>query len=277
VPDILKPAYAFGGLSLSQMGKPYVDNWLRTRQAVCDLIESFSVSGIYTNMSSVLQMGGGEGGDGSVLDRLELFNLIRTNSGSMALDKETEEFFNISTPLGTLDALQAQAQEQLCSVWNIPSAIYLGITPKGLNASSEGEIRIFYDFISAAQENLFRDPLKTVIDLIQLSLWNEIDPEITFKFESLWAMSEKERAEVKKLEAETGDILVGNGTIHPIEERRRVADDPSMGYNGIDVEDVPDEPEDIMSEDPNDAPGDDPTEQDDAAAARQIPGRFRID
>jgi rubrerythrin len=34
VPDILKPAYAFGGLSLSQMAKPYVDNWLRTRQAV---------------------------------------------------------------------------------------------------------------------------------------------------------------------------------------------------------------------------------------------------
>lgn len=34
VPDILKPAYSFAGLSLSQMVKPYVDNWLRTRQSV---------------------------------------------------------------------------------------------------------------------------------------------------------------------------------------------------------------------------------------------------
>lgn len=283
VPDILKPAYAFGGLALSQMGKPYVDNWLRTRQAVCDLIESFSVSGIYTNMSSVLQAGGGESGDGSVLDRLELFNLIRTNSGSMALDKDTEEFFNISTPLGTLDALQAQAQEQMAAVWNIPVAILLGLQPKGLNASSEAEVRIFYDFIGASQENIFRDPLTTVLQLIQLSLYNEIDPEITFKFEPLWALSEKERAEVKKLEAETGDVLIGNGTIHPIEERRRIADDPDMGYNSIDVEDVPEEPVDPLmgglggedDEDPADDPGDDATERDDAAAARQIAGRFR--
>jgi hypothetical protein len=31
LPDILKPAYAFGGLSMSQMLKPYVDNRLRSR------------------------------------------------------------------------------------------------------------------------------------------------------------------------------------------------------------------------------------------------------
>src|SRR5262249_9790845 len=34
VPDLLKPAYSFGGLSMSQMVKPYVDNWLRVRQSV---------------------------------------------------------------------------------------------------------------------------------------------------------------------------------------------------------------------------------------------------
>ncbi|WP_163360700.1 anti-CBASS protein Acb1 family protein, partial [Klebsiella aerogenes] len=38
VPDLLKPAYSFGGLSMSQMAKPYVDNWLRTRASVADLI-----------------------------------------------------------------------------------------------------------------------------------------------------------------------------------------------------------------------------------------------
>ncbi len=32
VPDILKPAYAFGGLSMTQMAQPYVDIWLRTRE-----------------------------------------------------------------------------------------------------------------------------------------------------------------------------------------------------------------------------------------------------
>jgi hypothetical protein len=36
VPDMLKPAYSFGGLSLSQMAKPYVDIWLQTRESVGD-------------------------------------------------------------------------------------------------------------------------------------------------------------------------------------------------------------------------------------------------
>ena len=42
VPDMLKPAYSFGGLSIYQMLKPYVDNWLRTRQSVSDLVQKYS-------------------------------------------------------------------------------------------------------------------------------------------------------------------------------------------------------------------------------------------
>ncbi|WP_198327721.1 hypothetical protein [Mesorhizobium sp. WSM1497] len=36
----MKPTYSFGGLSLSQMVKPYVDNWLETRQSVNDIISA---------------------------------------------------------------------------------------------------------------------------------------------------------------------------------------------------------------------------------------------
>ena len=57
MPDMMKPAYSFGGLSLSQMAKPYVDNWLRTRQSVSDLIHSFSTPVLMTNMGSVMNAG----------------------------------------------------------------------------------------------------------------------------------------------------------------------------------------------------------------------------
>jgi hypothetical protein len=42
-PHLLKPAYAFGGLSVTQMSRPYVDNWIRTRQSVADIIHAYSV------------------------------------------------------------------------------------------------------------------------------------------------------------------------------------------------------------------------------------------
>ena len=239
VPDILKPSYAFGGLSMSQMAKPYVDNWLRTRQAVTSLIESFSVSGVYTNAQSLLQGGGDE-----VIDRLEMFNDTRSNLGSMVLDKETEEFFNISTPLGTLDHLQAQSQEQMSSVSGIPLIVLLGITPTGLNASSEGELRVFYDLINAMQESLFRDKLKRVIDFIQLNLFGEIDPAIGFMFEPLWSLDEKGEAEVRKTKAETHQIYVDMGVIGQEEVRKVEIDDDDSPYNGLDPDDMPEPPAD---------------------------------
>ena len=236
VPDLLKPAYAFGGLSLSQMAKPYIDNWLRTRQAVTDLVCSFSVSGIYTNMQAALT---GEDG-GAVFDRIDMFNNTRSNRGAYALDRDTEEFFNVSTPLSGLDHLQAQAQEQMSSVSGIPLIVLLGITPTGLNASSEGELRVFYDFIHAYQESFFRDKLKCVLDFIQLSLFGEIDPSITFEFEPLWSLDEKAQAEVEEIEMRTNVGYADAGVVSPEEVRGVIIKKPDSEFAGLDPDDVPD-------------------------------------
>ncbi|MFL9997993.1 DUF1073 domain-containing protein [Paraburkholderia sediminicola] len=56
LPDMLKPAYAFGGLSLSQIAKPYVDNWLRTRQSVSDLRHNSEAKIIPSAISIVVDM-----------------------------------------------------------------------------------------------------------------------------------------------------------------------------------------------------------------------------
>src|SRR6266702_5915970 len=122
IPDLLKPAYSFGGLSMSQMVKPYVDNWLRTRQSVADLIHSFSVFVLSTDLATTLQMDGEE-----LFKRLDLFTNLRDNRGVMALNKETEEFNNVSAPLGTLDQLQAQTQEHIAAIARIPLVKLLGI------------------------------------------------------------------------------------------------------------------------------------------------------
>src|SRR5262249_14804877 len=94
VPDLLKPAYSFGGLSMSQMAMPYVNNWLRTRQSVADIINAFSVFNLKTNLSESLQVGG------EILnERMEIFNNFRDNKGVFLTDKEMEDFANISAPL----------------------------------------------------------------------------------------------------------------------------------------------------------------------------------
>ncbi len=234
VPDLLKPAYSFGGLSMTQMSKPYVDNWLRTRQSVSDLIHAFSVFVLKTDLGASLM----EGAE-LLFKRLELFNLLRDNRGVMMVNKETEDLANVSAPLGGLEQLQAQSQEQMAAVSSIPIVKLLGIQPTGLNASDEGGIRMFYDWILACQERRMRPNLTTVIDLVQISEFGQVDQDITFMFEPLMQLDEKGAAEVREIEARTAVSYIDSGVLNPEEVREKVAGDEDSDYASIDVESVP--------------------------------------
>ena len=239
VPDLLKPAFMFGGLSLSQMMKPYVDYWLQNRTAVGQILNAFSVMALATDLSTTTQ------GDGDQLfKRIALFNNLRNNSGTFLFNKDTEDFKNVSAPLGTIDTLLAQSQEHMAAVSRIPLVKLLGISPHGLNATAEPELRAFYDTVHAYQERFLRAPLRTIVDFVQLSLFGEVDPAITFKFKPLFALNEKDQAEVQKTKAETHDILLnGCQAVSPEDIRKSVAADPESDYPGLDPDEMPDIPE----------------------------------
>jgi uncharacterized protein len=230
VPDILKPAYAFGGLSMSQMLKPYVDNWLRTRQSVSDLIQNFSVNVLRTNMDATTAVGGDQ-----LFARVALFNNIKNNQGTMLIDKDSEDWSNVSTPLGGLDSLQAQAQEHMAAIARIPLVKLLGIQPAGLNASSEGELIAFEDWIAAFQELLFRKHLTTIIDMIQLSLFGKIEQDITFDFKPLRQLKPQELADLETTKAQTREIYFGMGAVDANEIRETLAEDPDSPFEGLDL------------------------------------------
>lgn len=484
LPDILKPAFNFAGMSLSQLTQPYVDNWLRTRQSVADLINNFSITVLATAMDQVLQ--GDEGSD--LLARADLFTAMRSNKGLMLLDKEREELVQVNTPLSGLHELQSQAQEHMClskgtlirvlrgwipiedvtvhdkiltrngyapvewagitglatklveiktesstllatedhpiwsaskndfvsaknvdsshilrknkgwgstesqslgevgcgaarkqatteiprraasciaycgkrmlaqfhrawmfttkmamalttgskiskfflgqsispsmsqeggglslgnrfaclaltasktlrqrcrteqyiaptdaesqhidceekvktvrnvllneptlvynikvadgflpefyangmlvhncSISRLPAIILTGISPSGLNASSDGEIRVFYDWIAAQQEAFWRHPLEIVMKVAQMSLFGEIDPRIGFKFVSLHQMTPEQEASIRTQNATNAVAYINAGVIDPSEERERLARDPNSGYQGLDT------------------------------------------
>ena len=239
VPDMLKPAYNFGGVSMTQLMMPYVERWLRTVDSVSDLLHSFSLSGIKTDMSAILS--GSDDGDTNIMLRAELYNRLRDNRGLMLLSKDEEEFFQFNTPLSGLDALLAQSQEQMAAPSHTPLVKLLGITPSGLNASTEGEIAVYYDHIRAMQENLLRDPLDKLLKLVQLHLFGQVNDNITFDFVPLQQMSETELSTIRKSDTDRDVAYIQAGVVSAEEVRGRLASEPDSGYNGIDVEDVPDD------------------------------------
>jgi hypothetical protein len=140
--------------------------------------------------------------------------------------------------------LQAQTQEHMSAVNGIPLSILLGITPHGLNASSEGEIRTFYGWVEAQQKSHVDPLLEFMIKAVMLHLWGEVDEAIVHQWEPMWSMSKKELADIDKTNAETDSIRIGDGVISPHEARQRVAADEDTPYSALDLSVDPVPPQD---------------------------------
>lgn len=141
----------------------------------------------------------------------------------------------------------------VCSVRRVPAQEFVydiqvapGFLPEFfangicVHNSSEGEIRVYYDTIAAYQNRFMRPNLTRIVNFQQLSLWGEVDPEITFNFEPLWEMSAKEKAELQKADAERHQVYVDQGAIAPAEVRGIIINDPELPYADLDPDDVPD-------------------------------------
>jgi hypothetical protein len=228
VPDLLKPAYNFGGLSWTQLLEPAVNMWLRTRKSVNDFIHKFSITALMTNLAALLE----DTENGGVLGRAQLFANNKDNQGLMLLDKATEEIVKADTSLSGLDKLQAQAQEHMAAIVHQPLVIMTGVTPSGLNASSEGEIQVWHEFLSS-QQQLVDNNAKLCIEAIQCHLYGMIDDSITHEWVPLDEPTAKELAEERKSDADRDGVLIDKGVLDPQEVRDKLAKDPNSGYDGL--------------------------------------------
>lgn len=236
VPDMLKPAYNFGGISMFQLMTPYVERYQRTADSVAQLVHAFSMTILSTDMSGILADGES---DANLWLRVGIFNRFRDNTNTMMLDKESEEISQINTPLTSLPELLTKSQEQMAGPSHTPLVKLLGVTPAGLNASSDGEIRVYYDYIMAQNEAHIRPVIQTISELVQLNLYGEIDPAITWEFSPLYQLNEKELAEVQDIKGRNAAQLVEKGIISGQEARQALSSDEGSPFNGIDVDDVP--------------------------------------
>ncbi len=237
LPDILKPSYNFSGLSLQQLVEPYVQRWLKTVDSINRLLSRFSMTHLSTNLFSTLQQP--ENGAQSLNERARILTTYADNRGLVLLDKDSEELGQVNTPLSGLAELQAQAQEHMAAPTHIPLVFLTGITPGGLNASSEGEIKVFYNYIAGEQQNLLDGNLRVMMHIIMLHLWGTIDEDISYEWVPLDSPTDKEIAEMTKARADAGVSYCGAGIIAPEEERERLRADPNSGYTFIEPGEVP--------------------------------------
>lgn len=237
VPDLLKPAYNFGGVSWTQIMKPYVERFQRDTDSISDLISKFSLTALKTNMEAILS--GGKEGASQLMLRTQMLNQFRDNLNTLLMDMEGEELVQINTPLTGLVDLWAKSQELMAMPSHTPLVKLTGITPSGLNASSDGEIRVYNDWIASLQNAFILPQVMQILRIMQMSLFGEVDNNIVFEFANLHQLDDQEKADVNLKKAQTAQALIDSGVISQEDERTRLSQDEDSGYGHIDPNEVP--------------------------------------
>lgn len=259
VPDLLKPSYNFLGIPQSQLLSDYVTHFRKNREQVNRLLQKFSTSIVKGDLKQQLYNGKSQ----KVLsDRVKMFAKYRNNDGVALLDKETEDFVQVNTPLPGVTDIVRQSLEFVVSVNQSGVVKTLGYSPAGFSATGESDIKLQADLIATRQEKILREPIAEILKLLQLKLFGEIDPELTFDFNPLDEDDERTTAEVEKLKADTSAIYLDRGVISEDEVRGALATDDQSPYGDLQGE-APGKPDVPFADMFNDNPLDDANEKSD--------------
>ena len=255
VPDMLKPSYLYGGVSVPQriFERVYASERTANEAPLLALskrsrVLSTNLAKALANPLKLLQ---------TLSDRAERLN----NFGTDVVDLKEDKVEHHDTTLTDMDSVIMTQYQLVAAAANIPATKLLGTTPKGFNSSGQYEEDSYHEELEGIQHH----DLTPLVDRHHLMVWrSEIVPAMAksgttldpaTRIEHVWepvdSLSAKERAEVNKINAETGKILSESGAIDGIDERDRITNDKDSGYSGLpEVQAEPDEDGDPTTRNP---------------------------
>ncbi len=230
VPDILKPTYLYGGLSVTQSIFERVYAAERTANEAPMLAQCKRETIMHTDVEKALA-------DQMSFDSvMQQWTETRNNWGVrlVGIDDKIEQF---DTSLADLDATIMTQYQLVASIAGVPVTKLLGTVPKGFNSTGEYDEASYHEELESIQTN----DLQPLLERHHLCLMrSEIAPKfniepfnITIKWQPLDSTTAKEQAEINEIKARTGQVLMTSGAIDGIDERERVTADPTSGYTGL--------------------------------------------
>ena len=125
------------------------------------------------------------------------------------------------TTVAGIKDLADQINNRMVTASGIPHTILFGESPSGLGASGESEKNDWFNFIKTQQESILRPALLYILKIMfsaKQGVSKGIVPEnYTVDFNDLWQMTEKETAELRKINADADQIYIQNGVLDPDE------------------------------------------------------------
>jgi len=149
-----------------------------------------------------------------VLSRLSLAALGKSNTGALVMDGDEEYEQKTLTFAGLHDVLD-RLMQLASGATGIPVTLFFGISPGGLNATGDADIRNYYDRVKVYQETRMTPGMRVLDECLIRSAIGDRPADLHYEWASLWQSSDEEKIKNGKVLAETFKILANMGTYEP--------------------------------------------------------------
>jgi hypothetical protein len=159
-------------------------------------------------------------GQKKLMTRMAAVKLGQSIARVTLLDKDEELTRDTAAVTGLAELLFALMQE-MAGEADVPVTILMGMSPAGMNATGESDIRGWYDRIAGEWVEKVDPQIRRLLGIILRTLNGGKEPEKwCADLNPLWQESPKEKAETRKLHADTDEKNILNG-LYSAEEARR--------------------------------------------------------
>lgn len=257
VSDLLKPQYLYGGIPVPQRILERVYAAERTANEAPQLAMTKRTTTFGTDAAQAFA--NKEAFDTRMLDWVE----YRDNFQIKIHDKEADEIQQFDTSLTDLDAVIMTQYQIVAAAAGVPATKLLGTTPKGFNATGEGEESSYHEELESIQTHdltpfLERHHMLVMRSFIAPKLLGGVPIDTSAVWEPLDSPTAKEEAEINASKATADKSLTDAGAIDHVDIRKRLSEDRQSGYYGIEVNvelDLPEPPDPAAAATPPGSPG----------------------
>ena len=235
LPDLLKPQYMYGGIPLPQRIMERVYGAERTANEAPQLVQTKRTTVWLTDMAQFAAAG-----DDSIA-RMNDWIAYRDNYAVKMGDKQGDEFNQFDTGLADLDNVIMTQYQIVAAQAEMPSTKLLGTVPKGFNSTGEYEEASYHESLESIQAHDLTPLVERHLLLASRSEVPELKGiELTVEWRPLDTPTAAEQANMNKVKADTGAVLVQSGAISPENEQERLKRDPASGYAALELTPPPD-------------------------------------
>jgi len=187
----------------------YYDNTMQNIQSMTfeAKVDVLSVSGLMQDVQDPEL-------ERAIQARYALFNLMKGVHGTAVIDKDNEEFQQKQLSFATLPDIIDRMQQHVAMAWGSPVTMLFGKSSGGLGSTGNLELSTHYENIQTLQDTRIRPTLALFDECIIWTALGARPEDVHYRWASLHQVTDKERAEIGKIIADTAKVLSDGGIVN---------------------------------------------------------------